>query len=99
MDKSSLKWNNLCGVLRHMPCLLEIYFFCKIFQWNSSFPSRNTVNSSNHSRVQRHNLECKVATNSQKTSYFGPQKKTLGELKTYLAVEMSQNNTLTHGKQ
>ena len=35
---------------------------------------------------------------SQQTSYFVPQKLILGDLKTYLAIEMSQNNTVTHGK-
>ena len=30
-------------------------------------------------------------------SYFVTQKQILGDLKTYLAIEMSQNNTLTHG--
>ena len=39
-----------------------------------------------------------IATRSQYTSYLVPQKQILGDLKTYLAIEMSQNNTLTHGK-
>ena len=30
-------------------------------------------------------------------SYFVPQKQILGTLKTYRAIEMSQNNTITHG--
>ena len=29
---------------------------------------------------------------------ISPQKQILGDLKTYLAIEMSKNNTLTHGK-
>ena len=31
-------------------------------------------------------------------SYLAPQKQTIGDLKIYLTIEMSQNNTLTHGK-
>ena len=31
-------------------------------------------------------------------SYIVPQKQVLGDLKTYVEKEMSQNNTLTHGK-
>ena len=31
-------------------------------------------------------------------SYLVPQKQTLGDFKIYLAIEMSQNITLTHGK-
>ena len=26
MAKSSLKWNSLCGVLRHDPCVIQIEF-------------------------------------------------------------------------
>ena len=50
------------------------------------------ANSSNHSRARRHNLECKLATHLQQTSYFVAQKQILGDLKTYLAIEMSQYN-------
>ena len=51
------------------------------------------ANSSNHSRARRHNLECKLATHSKlSTSYFVAQKQILGDLKTYLAIEMSQYN-------
>ena len=31
-------------------------------------------------------------------SYFVPQKQILGDLKTYFAIEKSQNNALIHGK-
>ena len=33
-----------------------------------------------------------------KMPYFVPQKQILGDLKTNLAIEMSQNNTVTRGK-
>ena len=42
------------------------------------------ANSSNLSRARRHDII--------------PQKQMLGDFKTYLAIEMSQNNTLTHSK-
>ena len=56
------------------------------------------LNSSNHSGARHHDLECKKATRSQYTSYSVRQKQIFGDLKTYLATEMSQNNTLTRGK-
>ena len=52
------------------------------------------ANSSNHSRARRHNLECKPVSNTL-TVYviLCPSEANTWRLKTYLEIEMSQNNT------
>ena len=57
------------------------------------------ANSSNHSRARRHSLECKPVSNTLTVFViFCPSEANTSRLKTYLKIEMSQNNTLTLGK-
>ena len=67
---------------------------------DKNLPTRTVLaNSSNHGRARPHNIEiCKQATRSQYMSYSVSQNQKPGDLKTYLAIEVSQNNALTHGK-
>ena len=63
----------------------------------SFLQSANTRKRASASR--EHNLYSKLATHHSKRHIsFVAQEQILGDLKTYLAIEMSQNNTLTHGK-
>ena len=56
------------------------------------------ANSSNHSRARLHTVQnASKQHNHGKCYILSLKKQILGDLKTHLAIEISQNNTLTHG--